>query len=94
MKVAKTVVIASKNGLHARPAALFIKTAGRFKSEVTVSAGELQTNGKSIVGLMTLGIGGGARLTIAADGDDAEQAVEELGKLLLGEIWGPEAAEG
>jgi phosphocarrier protein len=94
MRAAKTVAIGSSHGLHARPAAVFVKTASKFKCEVTVSAGKLQTNGKSIVGLMTLGIGGGATLTIAADGDDAEQAVEELGKLLLGDIWGPEAAEG
>jgi phosphocarrier protein HPr len=94
MKVAKTVVMGGKNGLHARPAALFVKAARKFRCEVTVSVGTLQTNGKSIVGLMTLGIVGGARLTIAADGDDAEQAVEELERLLLGEIWGPDAAEG
>ena len=94
MKVAKTVVIGSKNGLHARPAALFVRTARKFKCEVAVSVGQLQANGKSIVELMTLGIGAGATLTIAADGDDAEQAVEELEELLLGEIWGPEAAEG
>ena len=90
----RTVVVGSRNGLHARPAALFVKTASRFKCEVTVSVGKLQTNGKSIVGLMTLGIGGGATLWIAADGDDAEQAVEELERLLLGDIWGPEAAGG
>jgi phosphocarrier protein HPr len=94
MKVAKTVVMGGKNGLHARPAALFVKAARKFRCEVTVSVGTLQTNGKSIVGLMTLGIGGGTGVTIAADGDDAEQAVEELERLLLGEIWGPEAAEG
>lgn len=94
MKVAKTVVLGGKDGLHARPAALFVKAARKFKCEVTVSAGKLQTNGKSIVGLMTLGIGGGARLTIEADGDDAEQAVEELERLLVEHIWGPEAAEG
>jgi phosphotransferase system HPr (HPr) family protein len=94
LRAAKTVAIRSRNGLHARPAALFVKTASKFKCDVTVSAGKLQTNGKSIVGLMTLGIGGGARLTIAADGDDAEQAVEELERLLVGDIWGPEAAEG
>ena len=94
MKVAKTVAIRSKNGLHARPAALFVKVASRFECEITVSAGKRQTSGKSIVGLMTLGIGGGATLVIAADGDDADQAVEELERLLQGDIWGPEAAEG
>jgi phosphocarrier protein HPr len=94
MRAAKTIAIRSSYGLHARPAALFVKTATKFKCEVTVSAGKLQTNGKSIVGLMTLGIGGGAWLTIAADGDDAEQAVEELERLLRGDLGGPEAAEG
>lgn len=94
MRAATTLVITSSNGLHARPAALFVKAATRFKCEVTVSAGKLQVNGKSIVGLMTLGVGRGGTLTIAAYGDDAEQAVEELETLLLGEIWGPEATKG
>jgi phosphocarrier protein len=73
---------------------MFVKTARKFRCEVTVSTGTLQVNGKSIVGLMTLGVGGGARLTIAADGEDAEQAVEELETLLRGAIWGPEASTG
>ena len=94
MRAAKTVAIRSRNGLHARPAALLVKTAKKFKCEITVSVGQLQANAKSIVGLMTLELGGGAKLTIAADGDDAEQAVEELERLLLGDIWGPEAADG
>jgi phosphocarrier protein HPr len=94
MRAAKTVVMGGKDGLHARPAALFVKTARKFKCEVTVSAGKLQTNGKSVVGLMTLGIGGGATVKITADGDDAEQVVEELERLLLGDIWGLEVADG
>ncbi len=94
MRAAKTVIITSSNGLHARPAALFVKTAERFNCDVTVSAGKRQANGKSIVGLMTLGVGRGTTLTIAAEGDDAEDAVETLERLLRGDIWGGHAGEG
>jgi phosphocarrier protein HPr len=94
MRAVKTVVIRSSNGLHARPAALFVKAAEKFNCEVTVSAGKLQVNGKSIVGLMTLGVARGGTLTIAADGDDAGQAVEALETVLQGDIWGGQAGEG
>ena len=69
-------------GLHARPAALFAKTAEDFKSEIRVSKEGVEVNGKSILGLMMLVAGKGSELTIAADGPDEEEAVEALAKLV------------
>ncbi len=94
MWVVRVVSVRGSHGLHARPAAVFAKTAKSFRCRVTVVSENGSADGKSVVGLMTLGVAGGARLTIAADGDDAEQAVEVLETLLVGETWGPEAAKG
>ena len=92
--VVRSVSVRGRHGLHARPAAVLAKTAKKFRCRVTVVSESGSADGKSIVELMTLGVAGGARLTIAADGDDAEQAVEVLETLLSGEAWGREAAKG
>ena len=65
-------------GVHARPAAEFVKTAGRFKSAIEVRRGDVTVNGKSIMGVMMLAAEFGATLVIAANGDDAEAAVDAL----------------
>ena len=74
----QTVQISNKFGLHARPAAEFVKLASRFQSDVWVRKQELEVNGKSIMGMMMLAAECGAEITIRASGDDAKQAVEEL----------------
>ncbi len=86
MHVEKSIVIKNKQGLHARPAALFVQIANKFDSEITVSKGKLKVNGKSIMGIMMLEAGMGAKITLAANGDDAERAVKELENLLLSDI--------
>ena len=68
--------------MHARPAALFVKTAHRFSSQVLVEKDGEIVNGKSIMGLMMLAAGPGSKITVAADGDDASKAVAELELLL------------
>jgi phosphotransferase system HPr (HPr) family protein len=78
----KKVVIKNKLGLHARPAALFVQTANRFKCEVEIIKGREKVNGKSIMGIMTLAAGVGTPLTIRTQGDDAALAMEELLKLI------------
>ncbi len=83
MTVEKIVIIKNKQGLHARPAALFVQTANKFSSDVTVAKGKHKVNGKSIMGIMMLAAGVGSRITIIAAGDDAEKAADELEKLLL-----------
>jgi len=85
MVIEKTVVIKNKQGLHARPAALFVQIANKFNSDITVSKGRHKVNGKSIMGIMMLEAGSGSKVTMVANGDDAEQAVKELESLLTSE---------
>jgi phosphocarrier protein HPr len=70
--------IKNKVGLHARPAAMFVKTANMFKSSITVKNGNATANAKSILNLLTLGVGNGVVITVTADGEDAEQALNAL----------------
>lgn len=74
--------VLNKLGMHARPAALFVKAASRFVCEITVDRGGNEVSGKSIMGLMTLEAGLGAVLKVTADGPDAEAALDELQKLM------------
>jgi len=76
------VTIVNELGLHARPAAAFVKVAGRFKAEVTVGRDDLVVNGKSIMGVMTLAAEPGSELTIRAEGDDAQAAADALATLV------------
>jgi phosphocarrier protein HPr len=82
-KASKEVTVINKLGVHARPAALFVKTAHKFASHITVEKDGEQVNGKSIMGLMMLAAGQGSVLIIAAEGSDAEAAVHELESLFL-----------
>ena len=84
--VEKTVVIKNKQGLHARPAALFVQIANKFDSDVVVSKGKAKVNGKSIMGIMMLEAGRGSKVTITIKGEDAQQAITELENLLLSDI--------
>ena len=83
MIVEKVVIIKNKQGLHARPAALFVQIANKFASEITLVKGRQKINGKSIMGIMMLAAGAGSKVTIIATGDDADKAMVELEKLLL-----------
>lgn len=79
--------IMNQLGLHARPAALFVKTASRFESDITVAKGSNTVSGKSIMGLMTLEVGAGSVLTVTAEGVDAEEALNELQALVDGKFF-------
>ena len=81
-KATKDLTIENRNGLHARPAALFVKTASRFRSEVWVEKDEERVNGKSIMGLMMLAAGKGSVLRVIAEGEDAVLVVTELEELI------------
>lgn len=81
-KVIKEVVIKIAQGLHARPAALFVQIASKYNSNITIQKGEERVNGKSIMGILTLGAQHGTQLIIEADGEDAEKALKELEELL------------
>ena len=80
--VTKELVVSNKNGIHARPAAMFVKTASQFECSVFVEKDGEKVNGKSIMGLMMLAAGPGSRLTVRAEGNDAGQAVAQLEELL------------
>ena len=78
----KEMVVTNKLGIHARPAAMFVKTASRFACEIFVEKDGERINGKSIMGLMMLAAGPGSKLTVHAQGGDAPQALLELEELL------------
>ena len=78
----KTVHILNDEGFHARPAGIFVKTASAFSSNIEVHFGETVKNGKSIMGLMSLGLKKDAAITIVAKGDDEQAAVEALVNLV------------
>lgn len=78
----QTFTIKNKLGLHARAAALLVKTANRFVSNVSLEKDGLEVNGKSIMGILMLAATKGTRITLKAEGKDAEQAIETLGKLI------------
>jgi phosphocarrier protein len=83
MAVAERAVrIINELGLHARPAAEFVKVASRFRSEIAVSKDEVAVNGKSVLGVMTLAAECGSALLIRAEGDDADAAVVALATLV------------
>ena len=81
-KIEKEIVIINRLGLHARPAAMFVRIASRFRSEVWVEKEGEQINGKSIMGLMMLAAGQGSKLTIRCEGPDADKVMEELEALI------------
>ena len=77
----KDFLVSNKLGIHARPAALFVKTANRFACDIFVEKDGEKVNGKSIMGLMMLAAGPGSKLTIIAQGHDAAQALADLDTL-------------
>lgn len=81
-KLQVTVEIKNRLGLHARPAALFVQTANKFKNcEISVSKDGNVVNGKSIMGIMMLAAAQGGKLIIEATGEESKEALEELQKL-------------
>jgi len=77
----KTITVINRAGVHARPAALLVQTAKDFLCEIMFERGDDRINGKSIMGIITLGAAYGTEIKIIADGDDEEKAVEALAKL-------------
>lgn len=80
--VEKETTIGAEEGLHARPATEFVKKAKEFDSEIKVFKGEEEANAKSSMSIMTLGAKKDEEITIQADGEDAEEAVEALVELI------------
>ena len=78
----KEFTIENKLGIHARPAAQFVKTANRFTCEIRVAKDDEEVDGKSIMGLMMLAAGHGSVIVVTAEGEDGDAAIEALGELI------------
>jgi len=78
----REVEIVNRAGMHARPAAAFVKIAGRFNAEITVEKDGLEVNGKSIMGVLMLAAEKGSRLRLVASGADAAAALDALADLV------------
>jgi phosphocarrier protein HPr len=85
----RTVEIKNKLGLHLRAATMLVKTAGKYSSAITLTRGKDRASARSVIGLMTLGAGIGARLTVKAEGADAEDAVAAV-EALFNDKFGEE----
>src|ERR1700730_1705761 len=81
-KIEKDVPVINRLGLHARPAAMFVRISSRYRAEIWVSKEGEEVNGKSIMGLMMLAAGQGSKLHIRCEGPDADKAIEELEALI------------
>jgi phosphocarrier protein len=82
VKVERTVEVINERGLHARASAKFVKLAGEFDAEVTVTCDGQTVDARSIMGLMMLAAGPGSSIAIAAEGADAQAAVDALADLV------------
>jgi phosphocarrier protein HPr len=81
-KIERELAIVNRLGLHARPAAMFVRIASRYRAEIWVAKEGEEVNGKSIMGLMMLAAGQGSKLRIRCDGPDADKAMDELEELV------------
>jgi len=82
LMVEREVEIVNRAGMHARPAAEFVKIAGRFSADIRVEKDGLEVNGKSIMGVLMLAAERGSRLRLSAKGKDAEDALDALSDLV------------
>ncbi len=80
--VERTYKVIDETGIHARPATLLVREAGKFNSDIQLKYQDKSVNLKSIMGVMALGIGKDAEITITASGDDEEAAIDAIDGLL------------
>ncbi|WP_054645719.1 phosphocarrier protein HPr [Secundilactobacillus oryzae] len=77
--------VTAETGIHARPATLLVQSASKFNSEVTLQYGDKSVNLKSIMGVMSLGVGQNTDITITAEGDDEKEAIEAIAQTMTKE---------
>lgn len=82
--IQKSIQIKLETGLEARPVAMLVQVASQFESTVYINADDRKVNAKSIMGMMSLGLASGERVTVVAEGNDESTAVEEIEKFLGG----------
>ncbi|NLK74545.1 MAG: HPr family phosphocarrier protein [Clostridiales bacterium] len=80
--ISKEITIKIPNGLEARPVALLVQVASQYECSIYVVSNEKRVNAKSIMGMMSLGISTGEKVTVIADGADEEAAIENIEKYL------------
>lgn len=85
-----TITVNHEVGLHARPASLFVQNAKEFTSDIRVRFGETTGNAKSIMSILTLGVGRGGSITISAQGEDEDRAIAVLAALVQSNFGEPE----
>lgn len=85
--IKKEFTIKNKTGLHARPAALLVKTTGKFKSNIFISKDGFEVNGKSIMGVMTLAAEPGSVIEVTIDGEDEKEAMQALKDLIVNDFY-------
>ena len=81
-RIEKELIVQNSQGLHARPAALFVQIASKYDSNVTVTKDQESVNGKSIMGILMLGAHQNCKIKITAEGEDAEPLIKELEEFL------------
>lgn len=79
-------IVKNSTGLHARPAAAFVREAARFRSKINIECGGRRADGKSILQVLSLGVKCGSVIVIRGDGEDEDTAVERLVRLVEGEL--------
>ena len=80
--ITKEITITNSSGLHARPAALWVQMASRYKSSIKIKYNNSEVNGKSILGLLSLGLASGSQFQLIVDGEDEQDATENLETLV------------
>ncbi|MCA9218476.1 MAG: HPr family phosphocarrier protein [Planctomycetales bacterium] len=82
VRITKTVTVVNPEGVHMRPAHMFVRLAGQFSSDIEVTKDGQSVDGKSIIGILTLAASQGTEITIGANGEDAEQAIAALTEMV------------
>lgn len=80
--ISKSIIVKNRIGLHARPAALFVQTTGKFLCDIFVEKDNKRINAKSIMGIMALGVSHGDEITLTAEGEDEKEAIDALVDLI------------
>jgi len=80
--IEKTATVINRLGMHARPSAMFVSYASRYKSEIFIEKAGIKVNGKSIMGIMSLAAEKGSELIISANGEDEKEALKTLVELV------------
>ncbi len=85
--IKKEFKIINKTGLHARPAAVLVKTTGKFKSDIRISKDGYEVNGKSIMGVMTLAAEPGSIIQVTVEGEDEKEAMQAIEELIVNRFF-------